>query len=155
MRSIWEHLWTFYLIPLFFAINSISWNTTWKYDAGPLQLSAHSQQLLHGKQSVPPKRHYQCHAPTSGVRVEKIKPGLLLSAYSACAEDTRIWLLFGTPQNKQNKGMTWPRYWAVSPGRGWGPPWNSVMRKGEHWSLLDSGPKSLDTKNLISWLYTN
>lgn len=46
-----------------------------------------------------------CHSLLLASEVEKIKPGLLLRAYSACAEDTWTWLLFSTPQNMQDKEM--------------------------------------------------
>lgn len=55
--------------------------------------------------------------------VETIKPGLLSSAYSACAEDMNL----PAPQNTQDKGVA---HYAIRPTHGWVPPWDSGMRKG-------------------------
>lgn len=83
MRRVWERLGTFHLISLIFAINCIF-------------LEYHSQ-VSHAKPLNPYGSLLTLHASTCRVQrvppkllseVEKIKPQLLSSVYSACAEDT-------------------------------------------------------------------
>lgn len=142
MWSIWEHLWTFYLISFLFAINCVSWNTTCKCNADPCSLST---VLLYGEEGIPPKWHCKCHSPTSGVRSGKDKARIAVKCLFCLCRRHELACSSALPKTHGTRGWLTMQY-ALRMG--------GSLLGTQGWEKEGSGPQGLGTENLILWLDT-